>query len=171
MSDLTNATIVWSTCTQAVLNCVRWLKLTFTRVIFLKEASVTITGEVPNSVDTPGTLRALVGDRVCTLVNVWEDRKNTLIINKSENYEALRPLDIIMVLPKAFGFCPNAHMVGWLVGWLVGFVTTSSTPRLYCGRVLRLTSDNFTSCHTRYRDGRPWLLSQPVTLYWHRPNQ
>ena len=34
-----------------------------------------------------------------------------------------------------------------LVGWLVGFLTTSSTTRLYRGRVPRLTSDNCTSCH------------------------
>ena len=35
---------------------------------------------------------------------------------------------------------------------LVGFLTSSSTTRLYCGRVPRLTSDisdNFTCCHTR----------------------
>ena len=34
-----------------------------------------------------------------------------------------------------------------LVGWLVGFLT-SSTTRLYRGRVPRLTSDNFTCCPT-----------------------
>ena len=33
-------------------------------------------------------------------------------------------------------------------GWLVGFLTSSSTTRLYRGRVPRLTSDNFTCCHT-----------------------
>ena len=32
-------------------------------------------------------------------------------------------------------------------------------------------SDNLTCCHTWDSAGRPWLLSQPVTLYWHRPNQ
>ena len=30
-------------------------------------------------------------------------------------------------------------------------------------------SDNFMSCHTWDRAGRPRLLSQPVTLYWHDP--
>ena len=31
---------------------------------------------------------------------------------------------------------------------LVGFLTSSSTTRLYLGRAPRLTSDNFTCCHT-----------------------
>ena len=35
-----------------------------------------------------------------------------------------------------------------LFGWLVGFLMSSSTIRLYRGRVPRLTSDNFTRCHT-----------------------
>ena len=38
---------------------------------------------------------------------------------------------------------------------LVGFLTSSSASRLYRGRVPRLTSDNFTCCHTRDRAGRP----------------
>ena len=37
----------------------------------------------------------------------------------------------------------------WLVGCLVGFLTSSSTTRLYRGRVPRLTSDNITCCRTR----------------------
>ena len=37
--------------------------------------------------------------------------------------------------------------------WLVGFLTSSSTTRLYRGRVSRLKSDNFTCCHTRDRAG------------------
>ena len=41
----------------------------------------------------------------------------------------------------------------------------------YRGWVPRLRSDNCTCCHTPDRAGRPWLLSQPVTLYWHRPNR
>ena len=49
--------------------------------------------------------------------------------------------------------------------WLVGFLTSSLTTRLYRGRVPRLTSDNFMCNHTRDSAGRPWLLSQPVTLY------
>ena len=53
------------------------------------------------------------------------------------------------------------HAVGCLV---------SSTTRLYLWRVTGLTSDNFTCCHTRDRAGRPWPLSQSVTLYGHRPN-
>ena len=52
-------------------------------------------------------------------------------------------------------------------GWLVGFLTSSSTTRLYLGQAPR----QLTCCHTWDRAGRPWLLSQPVTLYWHRPNQ
>ena len=54
---------------------------------------------------------------------------------------------------------------------LVGYLTSSSTTRLYHGHVPRLAFDNFTCCHTRDTGGRPWLLSQLVTLYWHRPNQ
>ena len=54
---------------------------------------------------------------------------------------------------------------------LFGFLTSSSTTRLYRGWVPRLTFDNFTCCHTWDRAGRLWLLSQPVTLYWHRSNQ
>ena len=53
-----------------------------------------------------------------------------------------------------------------LLVWLVGFLMSSST----AGPQDR-ASDNFTYCHTWDRAGRPWLLSQPVTLYWHRPNQ
>ena len=52
-----------------------------------------------------------------------------------------------------------------------GFLTSSPTARLYRGQVPRLTFDNFMCCHTWNRVGRPWPLSQPVTLYWHRPNQ
>ena len=39
--------------------------------------------------------------------------------------------------------------------WLFGFLTSLSTTRRYRGRVPRLTSDNFTCCHTRDRAGRP----------------
>ena len=59
----------------------------------------------------------------------------------------------------------------WLVGWLVGFLTSSSTSRLYVRRVPRLKSEIFTCCYTWDRAGRPWLLSQSVTLYWHRTNR
>ena len=58
--------------------------------------------------------------------------------------------------------------------YLFFFWLVSQRPRQqlgYRGRVPRLTSTNFMCCHTRDRAGRPWLLSQPVTLYWHRPNQ
>ena len=47
---------------------------------------------------------------------------------------------------------------------LLGFLTSSSTTTLYRGGVPRLTS------HNLYVLGRPWLLSQPVTIYRHRPN-
>ena len=43
---------------------------------------------------------------------------------------------------------------------MFGFLTSSSATRLYRGRVPRLTSDNFTCCHTRDRAGRPRLLSE-----------
>ena len=46
---------------------------------------------------------------------------------------------------------------------LFDFLTSSSATRIYPGRVPRLTSGNFTCCHTRDIAGRPWLLSQPVT--------
>ena len=52
----------------------------------------------------------------------------------------------------------------------VGFLTSSSTTRLYCRWAPRLTSDNHKCCHTQDRVGRPWLLSRPVTLYWHQPS-
>ena len=38
---------------------------------------------------------------------------------------------------------------------LFDFLTSSSTTRLYRGRVPRLTSNNFMCCHTRDRVGRP----------------
>ena len=58
----------------------------------------------------------------------------------------------------------DRHEWKWdLFVWLVGFLTSSSTTRLYRGRIQRLTSDNFMCCHTRDRAGRPWPLSQPVT--------
>ena len=60
---------------------------------------------------------------------------------------------------------------GIIFAWLVGFFTSWSATRLFRERVPRLTSDNFTCCHTRDKAWRPWLRSQPVTLYWHRPNQ
>ena len=39
----------------------------------------------------------------------------------------------------------------WFWFGLFGFLTSSSTTRLYRGRVPRLTSHNFTCCHTRDR--------------------
>ena len=41
------------------------------------------------------------------------------------------------------------------VACLVGFLTSSSATSVYHGRVPRLTSDNFSCCHTRDRAGRP----------------
>ena len=46
-----------------------------------------------------------------------------------------------------------------LIVWFVGFLTSSSTIRLYRGRVPRLTSGNFTCCHMRDRSGWLWLVS------------
>ena len=63
------------------------------------------------------------------------------------------------------------HLFVCLFVCLVVFLTSSSTTRLYRVRVPRLTSVHFTCCHTRGRAVRPWLLSQPVTLYWHRPKE
>ena len=37
--------------------------------------------------------------------------------------------------------------------WLVGFLTSSSATRLFHRRVPRLTSDNFTCCHTETKRG------------------
>ena len=37
---------------------------------------------------------------------------------------------------------------GIMFVWLVGFLMSSSATRLYPGRTLRLTSENFTCCHT-----------------------
>ena len=61
---------------------------------------------------------------------------------------------------------PLLYFVG-----LFGFVTSSSTTRLYYGWAPRLTFESFKCCHTQDRVGRPWRLSQPVTLYWHRHKQ
>ena len=46
-----------------------------------------------------------------------------------------------------------------------GFLTSSSATKPSRKWASRLMSDIFTCCHTRDREGRPWLLSQPVTLY------
>ena len=47
---------------------------------------------------------------------------------------------------------PRSRGLGRFV-CLVGFLTSSSTTRLYRGRVPKLASDNFTCCHTRDRVG------------------
>ena len=39
-------------------------------------------------------------------------------------------------------------LVVWLVGWLVALLMSTSAIRLYCERVPRMMSDNFTCCHT-----------------------
>ena len=52
----------------------------------------------------------------------------------------------------------NLSIAMLLLVCLVGFLTSSTTTKLYRGRVPRLTSDNFTCCHTRDRARRPWLL-------------
>ena len=83
-------------------------------------------------------------------------------------------LHVYMVTCRSLGYdtSSDANEKKMFV-WLVGFLTPLSATRLYRGRVPRLTSDNFTCtcCHTRDKAGRPWLLSQPATLYWHRPNR
>ena len=49
--------------------------------------------------------------------------------------------------------------------FLFGFLTSSSTTRVYRGRVQRLTSDNFTCCHTRdsLQSGLSIILGQGLT--------
>ena len=63
---------------------------------------------------------------------------------------------------------PSRTQRAWLVAW---FLTSSSTTRLYRGRIPRLTSGNFTCCHTRDREGRPCLLlcytdTDPTSSEW-----
>ena len=56
----------------------------------------------------------------------------------------------------------------------LGFLTSSSATRLSRGLVSSLNMyDNFTCRQSPPRDraGRPWLLTQSVILFWHRPNQ
>ena len=45
---------------------------------------------------------------------------------------------------------------------LFGFLTSSSTYRPYRGRVPRLTSDNFTCCHTRRQNGETIIILTPT---------
>ena len=52
-------------------------------------------------------------------------------------------------LPLFFDPRSESSLLVCLFGWLVGFLTSSSTTRLYRGKIPRLTSDNFTCCHTR----------------------
>ena len=52
--------------------------------------------------------------------------------------------------------------------YLFIFFTYLSTTRLYRGQIPRLTSDNFSCCHTRDRAERPWLVSQPFPSTWHK---
>ena len=73
------------------------------------------------------------------------------------------------VLPHSDRLLPNSMALLSFI-CLVGFLTSSSRTRLYHRRVPRLMSHNFMCCHTQDRADRPWLLSQPVTLYRHWPN-
>ena len=54
---------------------------------------------------------------------------------------------------------------------LFGFLRSSSTTRSYRGRAPRQSVWQFYVRHSWDRAGRLWLLSQPVTLYWHQSNQ
>ena len=58
-------------------------------------------------------------------------------------------------LPELFQSTDLRYVTLMLFVCLVGFSTSSSTTRLYRGRAPRLTSANFTCCHTRDRAGRP----------------
>ena len=97
-----------------------------------------------------------------------------------------RQMKILLISELNHGFKTNHHQqIGCLADnvWhfrvlpyrdlfcLFGFFTSSSATRLYHQQVPRLTSDNFMCCHTRDGAERPWLLSNPITLYWHRPSR
>ena len=59
--------------------------------------------------------------------------------------------------------CKNYHSArrARSIVCLVGFLTPSSSTRLYHGRIPRLTSDNFTCCHTETKRGdHDFCLSQ-----------
>ena len=51
------------------------------------------------------------------------------------------------------------------LGFVCSFDFLKSSSRGYHGRPQDRASDNFMCCHTWDRAGRPWLLSQLVTLY------
>ena len=54
---------------------------------------------------------------------------------------------------------------------LVGFLTSSSTTRLYRGRAPRQSVWQFNVLPHMRQSWETMILSQPVTLYWRRPNQ
>ena len=61
---------------------------------------------------------------------------------------------VLIVFIKPFSIKTYGEIT-YLFVCLFGLITSSSTTRLYRGRVPRLTSSNFTCCHTRDRAGRP----------------
>ena len=64
-------------------------------------------------------------------------------------------------LPTPFTLFCLAFRPPKLFVWLVGFLTSSSTTRLSCIRVPRLTSDNFMCCYTEKEQGdHDFCLSQ-----------
>ena len=82
----------------------------------------------------------------------------------------LKPLT--QAVPRKFIVAWASHPMALGFGFcLFGFLTSSSTTSLFRGRAPRQSVWQFYVLPQWDGAGRPWLLSQPVRLYWHRPNQ
>ena len=108
----------------------------------------------------PKTVLVLLLDQACCLS--WEFHSwfrhsiqgfpmrpstTTVTMLQPVDVESLgKALDINLLTPLTSETSTRLKAVKGLFGWLV-----PSTTRLYRGRVPRLTSDNFTCCHTRDR--------------------
>ena len=71
-------------------------------------------------------------------------------------------------VPGLQNFLKDRLLVSTSIGRFLYVCLVSSRPRQLLGYIAdepqNRASDNFTCCHTWDRAGRPWLLSQPVTL-------
>ena len=96
------------------------------------------------------------------LVRLRNCRKSSAVSQESARGNVpTRGLAVKMKVKEAFGpSVTRTEIIGSNYSdeelvCLFGFLTSSSATRLYRGGVSRLTSDNFTCCHTRDRAGRP----------------
>ena len=77
-------------------------------------------------------------------------------------YTSAHPDNLFSLLLKIQNCCDYVGIC--LFVCLIGFLTSSSPTRFIADGPQDRASDNFMCCHTWDRAGRPWLLSQPVTL-------